>query len=61
MNSLWEFAKDVAQTQKALAEANEGVSHELTPEEVDDYARTLEKAQRQNPYFNLIKETPGDF
>ncbi len=58
--NLWEFAKDVAQTQKALAEANEGVSHELTPQEVDDYARALERAQRKLGVREIVLN-PGEF
>ncbi len=58
--NLWEFAKDVAQTQKALAEANAEVDHRLSEAELEDYARALERAQRKLGVREIVLEQ-GDF
>lgn len=41
-----EGRKIEAQTQAALAEANAEIDHRLSPEDIDAYARDLERAQR---------------
>lgn len=55
-----EGRKIEAEVQTQLAEANAEVDHRLSEDNVNDYARALERAQRKLGVREIVLQ-PGDF